>query len=543
MLGEFGICGNWHGHGKEWIPVSFVSLQFFVFLLLLLAVYLIAPDRHKWKVLLAFSIVFYASSGIDKLLFVLLTSLAVNFGAQRLMAVRGIYEQSCAKEGLTASDKASFLKAYKGRAKKVLFLTVAVCLAALFYSKYMVRVFGLISLFSGPLIAPGVIVPLGISYYTLSCIGYLADIYWRKIEAERCYPKFLLAMIYFPHIVEGPIARYDKLFRQFDGLRRPSYDRFCGGLQLMLWGYFKKLVVADRLVVFVDDVMGNIVENQGFTVLIALIFAAFQLYADFSGCMDIVCGVSEVFGIELEQNFKQPFFSKSVPEFWRRWHITLGGWFKDYVYYPLAVSPRMMAIGKWVRGKFGSSAQRILTTAIPLGFVWFFTGAWHGAGLYYLAWGFYYWILISGSTLFAGKLESLAQKCYIDTESAWWQAFRRMRTFFVFVGGQLITRAGGLRKIPLVARQIFSSFNIWVFWDQSLYQHGLDARNFMLSVLLILFLLWVDKKQLTGSMRERIGKLPLALRWTIYFAGIFAVLILGMYGPGYDAAQFVYEQY
>lgn len=523
--------------------MSFVSLRFLIFLFILLVVYILTPDRHKWKVLLLFSIIFYASSGVEKLFFLISTSLVVDLAAQKLMMFRWEYERSCEQEGVSGQDKGEFLKTYKKSAKKTLLFAIVVCIAILWHCKYAVQMSRLFTKLTGIAFTPTVIVPLGISYYTLSCVGYLADIYWRKIDAERSYPKFLLGMIYFPQIVEGPIARYNWLFPQFERLKRPSYDSLCGGLQLMLWGYLKKLVIADRLSIFVQNVLGNINGNEGFMILTALIFTAFQYYTDFSGCMDIVCGVSEIFGIKLEENFRQPFFSRSIPEFWRRWHITLGSWFKDYVYYPLAMSPHMISFGRWVRGKFGIAAQRAVMTAIPLGFVWLFTGIWHGTGKYYLVWGFYYWGLICASTLLSEPLQKLAVKCHIDTESPWWQYVRTIRTFFLFTGGLLIVEAGGLRKVPFLIRQLFASCNFWIFWDQSLYQHGLDRRNFMLAVLSIFFLLWIEKYQQKESIRKKINRLPIGLRWAIYYLGIFAVLLLGVYGIGYDAAKFVYEAF
>lgn len=209
----------------------------------------------------------------------------------------------------------------KQKKKFLLFAVVAILLLMLLYVKLGKLFFE----------AKSIIVPLGISYYTFSVIGYLADVYWGKEKAEKNFLKFLLFILYFPKILEGPIENYRPLAdRLFEG-HKFDYKQFCFGLQIMVYGAFKKLVVADRLVILTDEIFGteSYVNYGGAMVLVGAVFRALQMYADFSGCMDMALGMSQALGIELRKNFNHPFFSKSAAEFWRRWHITLGVWFKD----------------------------------------------------------------------------------------------------------------------------------------------------------------------------------------------------------------------
>lgn len=523
--------------------MSFISLQFAIFLSIFLVTYFVIPNRLKWRVLLFASLVFYAFSGLDKLAFLLGTSLVVYAASRRMDRLyRECDERQAARKNST-NGRGTILLEYRKRCRKVLLAALVVCIGILIWCKYAISAGRFLSEVSGRDLSLKVIVPLGISYYTFSSVGYLLDTYWKKTKAVDSYPRLILCMVYFPQIIQGPIPRFQRLLPQFDELTRPDYKRTCFGIQLMLWGYLKKMVIADRLVVFVNDVFGNISGNEGFTFLVALAFSVFQIYADFSGCMDIVEGISEIVGIRVDRNFDRPFFSRSVAEFWRRWHITLGTWFKDYVYMPIAISPRTIALIKKVRGRFGADAGRAVNTALPLAAVWLLTGLWHGTGWNYVVWGIYYGTIIICSNLFTRQYDAIAKRLHIDTSSRIWASFQAVRTVSLFAVGRLITVPGTLAATAEAIRQIFSSCNLWIFWDQSLYAHGLDRRNFFVAVLSILLLLYVDKMQEKGSVREWVAQRHIVLRWMIYYAGIFAVLIFGMYGPGYDPSAFVYANF
>lgn len=392
--------------------MTFTSLSFIIFVIILAVLYYILPKRFQWILLLSASLIFYISSGWQAVPFILVTSLTIYFVTCKMDSIYTILAQDIAAEGITKDEKQNLQRRAKVKCKRYVVLAVVVLLCMLGYVKFTNKIGAFMSDFM--LLIKGVgteftpwelIIPLGISYYTFSSIGYLLDVYWRKDKCERNYFKVLLYMIYFPQIVEGPIARHKFLAPQFTEEKNFNYSRVCFGIQLMTWGYFKKMVIADRAAIIVNTIMGNLEKYQGFYIVIALTLGVVQLYTDFSGCMDIARGVSEVLGIQLEKNFDRPFFSSSVAEFWRRWHITLGVWFKDYVYMPVATSRWMMKINTKVKKNRGVNAYKLVSAALPLMIVWLLTGLWHGTGWNYVVWGIYYGTLIILGMVFEGKFK------------------------------------------------------------------------------------------------------------------------------------------
>ncbi len=248
------------------------------------------------------------------------------------------------------------------------------------------------------------VMPLGISYYTFATLGYMLDVYWKRYEAESNFARFFLFAVYYPHILQGPISRYPLLGQE---LKKPKlyfrWDNFVIGMESILLGCFKKLVIADRLSIYVSQTM-EVQKLGGVVYLLSLIFDALQIYTDFSGYTDIVRGISKLFDVELEQNFNHPFFAKSVPEFWRRWHMSLGSWFKDYVYYPISMSKTVKNINKQTKNWKSAHLRNIALVIIPVMVTWLMTGLWHGTGYGYVAWGIYYGILIGCSVTFSDDI-------------------------------------------------------------------------------------------------------------------------------------------
>lgn len=530
--------------------MTFTSISFIIFIIILTILYYILPKRFQWVILLSASIVFYVSSGWKAIPFVLVTSLAVYWAARAMDHIYSVLAQDIATDNISKEDKQNLHRLAKAKCKRYVILAIIVLLGMLGYVKFTNKIGALMSdliLFVrgfGTEFEPwDLIIPMGISYYTFSSIGYLLDVYWKKDKCEKNYFKVLLYMIYFPQIVEGPIARHKLLVPQFMEEKIFDYKSFCFGVQLMTWGYFKKMVIADRAAIFVNTIMGNLESYQGFYIVIALAFGVVQLYTDFSGCMDIARGISEVFGIRLEKNFDRPFFSSSVAEFWRRWHITLGAWFKDYVYMPVATSKWMMRINTKVKKKKGVAAYKLVSAAVPLMVVWLLTGLWHGTGWNYVVWGIYYGLLIILGMVFEGNFQKIEEMLHINTKATSWRIFQHIRVFLVFMGGRLLTAPGTLGNTIIAAKQMFSQFNIWVFFDGSLYSMGLDRPNFILLLVTIVVLWGVSMLQLRGSVREMIARQNIVVRWLIYYMLFFSILIFGEYGPGFDASSFVYMNF
>ena len=261
--------------------------------------------------------------------------------------------------------------------------------------------------------------------------------------------------------------------------------------------------------------------------------------------MDIARGFSEIIGIKLESNFNHPFFSESAAEFWRRWHITLGVWFKDYVYMPITVSAWMVKLMGHVRKKFGRSAAKNVATIISLSVVWILTGLWHGTGWNYVLWGLYWGTLIIVSMLTAKFWTKVCDKLHINTDAREWHLFRKLRTFLLFVISRFLTIPGDLNVTFEVFRKIFSiKFYPWELVDGTIYTMGLNRPNFIVAIIFLMVLYLVSRyEERGGSGRDWIAQRQIVARWAIYYGLLFTILIFGIYGPGYNASDFVYMKF
>ncbi len=496
----------------ETLRPSFISFYFIVFVFLLAVIYYLVPKKGRWIVLLLGSIVFYCIVGVEALATVLLTS--------SIVWSAGI----C----IELTEKAN-----KKKRKLYLFSGIIIVLGMLVFVK-------LYSLFEWNF---NYLVPLGISYYTFSSIGYLADVYWGKENAERNFFKLALFLLFFPKILEGPIARHKNLAPQLNDGNDFEYTQFCFGMQLAVWGYFKKLVIADRLSVVVRTAYGDYENYGGALLFVILMLSAVQLYCDFSGCMDIAAGISQMFGIALDRNFDRPFFSKSAAEFWRRWHITLGTWFKDYVYMPIVVSPKMIKINGWFRDHVGKRTGKVVMTVLPLAVVWILTGLWHGTGMNYLLWGMYWGSIIIFSTVFDKQIRKLTTALHINTASPNWHMVQMVRTFLLFCMGRLISMPNNLEATRRVLIKFFTDISPWQLFDETIYQLGLDRKDFQIAIVSIAVLWIAEILQSKYSLRESIAKWNVVLRAAFYSMSFLFVLVVGYWGPAYDAASFVYMNF
>ena len=529
--------------------MTFIQLDFVAFLAISVALFYICPVKHRWKMLLAISIVFYMIAGVKYLPFILITSFSVYLAGRKIGRIYAQLDETVSTDKtLDRKAKKALREQAKKQAKKFLIACLVFNLAILCISKYtrflvnpindFLAMIGSGATFSAAMI----IVPLGISYYTFSTLSYLLDVFWKKVDYETNYGRFLLYAIYFPHILQGPIERYGRLGQRLKQELRFDAHRCAYGLQLMLWGYFKKLVIADRLNIFIQSVYS--VEqgmNGGFVYIIAGLLDVVYIYSDFSGCMDIARGASDLFGVELDLNFNHPFGSKSVVEFWRRWHMSLGSWFKDYVYYPVSTSKLVKNLNKKARtSKIPPRVSRVLITAIPVTITWVLTGTWHGNGLGYVCWGCYYAFMILMSVSFGEDLTRLGTKLHINYNTTSWRFIQAARTTLIFADGRLLTSPGSLENTWYICKNILITFNPWVFFDGTLTSHGLDLLNVCVAIAAILVFFVVSQLQTRGSVRDMIGRQNLVVRWMIYFAAMIVIAVFGIYGPGYNAASFVY---
>lgn len=529
--------------------MTFVQFNFLVFLIIAVCVFYICPVRFRWIVLLTASLVFYAIAGVKYLPFIFVTSFSVYLSGRKMGAIYEELDRACSADGLDRKEKKALKEKAKTRCRKVLTLLLVFNIGILCickFTKFFVDPINSLLLHlggKGSFSAAMIIVPLGISYYTFSSLSYLMDVYWKRVGYEKNYFRFLLYVCYFPHILQGPIARYGRLGQRLKQELRFDYTRVTFGIQLMVWGFIKKLVIADRLDIFISQVYERYTEFGGAMFVVAGLLDVVYIYSDFSGCMDIARGVSQIFGVELDLNFDHPFASRSVTEFWRRWHMSMGSWFKDYVYYPISTSKLVKNISKKTKGKVPEQLGRVLVTALPVTVTWVLTGLWHGTGKTYLAWGLYYSFMILMSVCFGDDLHQLAVEAKVNTESYSWRAFQMARTTLIFAGGRLLTRPNGLWKTRIILKSILTDFKPWMLFDGTLFSTDFTVYDMNVIVIFIALFGMISHFQMKGSVREWTAEQGIVFRWGLYLLAVLSVIVLGVYGPGFNAASFAYMAY
>lgn len=519
--------------------MSYLSLEFLVFLAVFFILYYLAPKLWmKQGIILAGNMVFFWRAGVSALVIVIGTSLAAYAATRLIERTYAGYEKE--KADLPLKKRVEVFNSYKKGCKGYLYAALVFIIGIFAYVKIGRYLGWRVSGFAGFRFGESVIVPLGLSYYTFMTVGYILDVYWNKAKVQHNYFKFLLCMTYFPHIVSGPFSRLDKLMEQFDHLPKFEHKRFCFGMQLALWGLFQKLVIAEGLYIFVRTVRASVEDYTGLELVIALVFSVIYSFADFSGCMDIVRGISQAIGVELDQNFKQPFFSKSISEFWRRWHITLGTWMRDYIFVPITRSRKFRSRGQEIAKK-SRTCGILFNVGIPSILAWLFSAVWHGTGVNFILWGVYYSVIQVLSQILEPAFEALCSKLHIDRKSRGFSAWQCIRTVGLFGIGSSLTFNGSVSGCITLWKQIFSELRPWVLFDGSLFNYGLGQRKFWMVLFSVAVLMLVETLKERGvHLRESIAGKPIVLRWCAYYTLIFAVLILGFYGPGYNASDFIY---
>lgn len=530
--------------------MEYTVCLFWGFLFIFICIYLLIGKQtvRKYWVLIG-SIVFYIWNGIGAFIIVLGTAIVVYITARMIEQTYQGYEQ--VKEGLTLKEQRAVFSGYKKKAARYLHLAFILIIGLWLFVKFSsVLELSVLRQILSLSVWGGVIVPLGISYYTLSSIGYLADIYWKKEKAEHNFLNLFSAMIYFPHIVQGPISKYSKIIEQMKELPSVNYNRVCYGLQLMLWGYGKKLIVANHIATYTTVIFANPTEYAGIEVLAAIVLCVIQIYADFSGCVDIVRGISEVIGIELQQNFEQPFLAKSAQEFWSRWHMSLGIWTKDYIYFPIAVNHKFTKYIHGLKREGKTQKADFIFSFFPLVTVWLFTGLWHGTGVDYILWGLYWCVLMTLSKELKPLSYKLTTKLSINTEKNAYKIWCMLRTTILFAIGRMFTVTGQVTGILILIKQMVLNHDMWIaIRNGELYAYLKSDSTLYKSLLVALIVAVIGTCIMIGidilherniKVRETISNQHFWVRWLIYYLAIMVVIILGKYGATYDATSFIY---
>ena len=496
----------------------FNSSEFLIFFPIVTLIYFILPKRVRQYWLLISSYYFYMCWNA-KYLILILFSTTVTF-------VSGLLLEKIKN------------KAY-GQKKEILRKNVVVAasfilsLSVLFYYKYANFTFSILTQAFSKLHINlnfpqfDVILPVGISFFTFQALSYTMDVYRGEIYAEKNFFKYALFVSFFPQLVAGPIERSKNLIRQISEPKSFEFGRARDGILLMLWGYFLKMVLADRIAIFVDTVYGDVVTYAGYYIVVATVLFAFQIYCDFAGYSVIAMGTAKILGIELMDNFRSPYLSVSVADFWRRWHISLTSWFKDYLYIPLGGSRK---------GKLRKYVNKMIVFVV--------SGLWHGASTSFVIWGG-----LNGLFQIVGEIlqpfRNLVVKVFrLNRDSLGHKLVHVLGTFVLVDFSWIFFRAENTKSAFETIKYMISTKNLWIFVDGSLYDCGLDIRNFWLMIYGIGILLFVDFcKSRKIVIRDIISKQDVWFRWLAIDVAIIVLLVFGIWGSTFDANNFIYFQF
>ncbi len=492
----------------------FNSLHFLLFFPIVVGIYFIVPKKVRWIWLLAASYYYYMSWNAKYAALLALSTV--------ITWLSGLLIEKC-----DGRENGETLK------KWLIALSFISNLAILFLFKYfhfglnalnkvlrLLRVSPVTSSFS-------VLLPVGISFYILQALSYTMDVYRGKVKVEKNLFKYALFVSFFPQLVAGPIERSQDLLPQILVPHEFDFDRVKRGLWLMLWGFFQKLVIADRLALLVNTVYGDPANyrNGGVVNLVTLICFAFQTYADFAGYSNIALGAAKVLGFELTTNFVRPFFSVNITEFWIRWHVSLSRWFVNYLYIPLGGN----RVGKFRR-------------YVNLMIVFLASGLWHGANWTFLVWGGLNGLISITERLLTPLWRKARQVLNFNDRSGLMKCVQSAYVIFMFGFVQVFFRSESLKQAAEFLKGM-CRFNPYDLFNGRIFEYGMDRANFVIAALSLLVLFIVAWIQREGSVCSRLEAQPLVLRWALIIAGIAAVVFFGVYGPGFDASQFIYFQF
>lgn len=527
--------------------MSPTSLIFFGFVAISLIVYYIVPKKAQWIVLLIASLGFFAYASKWVTLYMIGTTALIYGGALWIQKFNDEFKDK--KKGLSKEDRKALKASIKKKQHGILTAIVVICIAVLGVLKYCNFFGDIVNSITGLVANKGVIptiklaLPLGISYYTLMSVSYIVDVYRGTVKAEKNPCRLLLFVCYFPHITEGPFDTYDKLSVQFKEEHKFNYDAFMNAGCLLLLGLVKKMVVADRIAYVANEVFDNYNSYSGIPILVGMLAYTIQIYFDFSGCIDIVRGVSKMFGIDIAENFNRPFFSKSVQEFWRRWHITLGAWLKNYVFYPVSLSNATKKLNKscnkTIKNKYFAAT---IPTLLPLFCVWMIMGIWHGASWKYVVYGLYYFAIIFFGMMFEPLFIKLFEKGKIKRDGKAFGLFQILRTDLLVIIGLTMFRADTIGQFAAMLKSAvgLNIGGIMTIMNNCADLHILDYAFLIAVILLFLLKEFIEEKgkNIHSNVVNSISK-----RWLWITVAILLVVLFGIYGTGYTEQPFVYAEF
>lgn len=535
--------------GRYDTMTSYFSIAFLViFLPVCLILYSLLPQKLRKYFLLAASYGFFWLVSGKLVIYLLLTTLSIHYFGLWLDRIHRTRNE--AVKGVEKAERKEIKKRFLKQSRWVLAFAIVLHIGVLLTLKYspffttnLNAVFTMLKL-PLQLQVPSYLMPIGISFFTLQAVSYLIDVYRETIPADDNIFRLGLFMSFFPQIVEGPICRYDQTAQQLWEVKGIEYHDLSLGLQRVAFGLMKKLVIADRLNPLVKEVFANYADYEGGVIALASLCYTIQLYMDFSGTMDAVMGIGQIFGVSMPENFKRPFFSKTISEFWMRWHISLGAWFKDYIFYPVTMSKPMKKLTTAARKKLGNHFGPLLAGAVALFLVWLCNGLWHGAGWNYIFFGMYHFGFILLGNIVAPAVKWLHRKCHINPEWFGYRVFQIIRTGILVVIGEMFFRASTLQAGFAMLRQMVTNFRFATLNGDLLKQMGVDWKDMgiVLVTILIIFAIsvWNEKGVI---VREALAKKPVVVRWAVLYALILFIVIFGAYGAGYIPVDPIYANF
>lgn len=479
----------------------FNSAEFLIFFPVVVALFFALPHRYRWIFLLAASYYFYIAWKAEYVVLIIISTLVDYFAGIQMAKMDD-----------------------RSRRKKFLFLSLGIHLSILFAFKYF-NFFNnslrdLFTIFEReyPIPTFQALLPVGISFYTFKSLSYIIDIYRGVKQPERHFGFFAVYVSFFPQLISGPIDRSEWMIPQLKREQSWDWSRISEGLRRMAWGYFKKLVIADRLAILVNTVYNNPGEYTGVPLILATYFFAFQIYCDFSGYSDIAIGAARVMGYNLTENFKQPYFSRSISEFWRRWHITLSTWFRDYLYIPL-----------------GGNRVTLARNALNLMIVFLVSGLWHGAAWTFVIWGALHGFFLVFSLLTSNTREKVESRVGLTRFPRLLDAWRLFGTFHLVTFAWIFFRANSLSDAVYIATHLFQGIELKANYGLGLGFY--DLAIVLLSILALLASHWIEQR--AGTAWAYLKNRPPLVRWATDYAVIFAILLFGKMG----VTEFIYFQF
>lgn len=528
---------------------SYFSLLYLgIFLPAVVLLYSVFPQKHRWKVLLGASYLFFWSISGKLVLYLVYSTCSIHYFGLWMASIQSERDRLLAE---TEKQNKKTVKAkYQKKLRQIVTVAVILQIGVLLVLKYA-EFFGsnlnsLLALVKAPftLPIPEYILPIGISFYTLQAASYLFDVYRGTVRADKNFFRLALFLSFFPQIMEGPICRYNQTCVQLWEGKKIEFTNLVSGCQRILYGLMKKVVVADRLNIFIQTVFSEFDQHDGGVTAVAMVLYTCQLYMDFSGTMDCVLGTAEIFGVNLPENFKQPFFSKSISDFWTRWHITLGTWFRDYIFYPVSMSKPLKRLTVSARKRLGNHFGPLLAGAIALFCVWICNGLWHGAGWKYIFFGMYHFALILTANIMEPFIKTCAEKLHINRQSTAYRCVQVVKTSVLVCFGELFFRAHGLRAGLYMFRNIFTSFSLETLKDRSIFKLGMDIQDFIIVFVAVFIVFVIGILRERGiHVRESLSKKNTAVRWAVSYALILFIIIFGAYGAGYIPVEPIYANF